>query len=83
MSMVVSANPKTTTKIDKRIRDQDPMTTPQTSNVVLYRFFCLSRGFISQWIAFITMQFQPLILAPLTSLPHSAPTLRSNSRLSF
>ncbi|RVY53521.1 hypothetical protein ECC31_05610 [Helicobacter pylori] len=34
-------------------------------------------------IAFITMQFQPLILAPLTSLPHSAPTPRSNSCLSF
>ncbi len=25
MSMAVSANPKTTTKIDTRIRDQDPM----------------------------------------------------------
>ncbi|NHA55235.1 hypothetical protein EWZ81_03800 [Helicobacter pylori] len=34
-------------------------------------------------IAFITMQFQPLIVAPLTSLPHSAPTPRLNSCLSF
>ncbi len=64
MSMAVSANPKTTTKIDKRIRDQDPMTTPQTSNVVLYRFFCLSGGLSVRWsvfnvyktIAFITMK---------------------------
>ncbi len=57
MSMVVSANPKTTTKIDKRIRDQDPMTTPQTSNVVLYRFFLFVKGVYQLDRVFLTLIF--------------------------
>ncbi len=44
MSMVVSANPKTTTKIDKRIRDQDPMHNSLNIKCCIISFFLFVKG---------------------------------------
>ncbi len=57
MSMVVSANPKTTTKIDKRIRDQDPMHNSLNIKCCIISFFLFVKGVYQLDRVFLTLIF--------------------------